>query len=104
MNKELFTYLWSLLENLQRSVPAGSLLCRSLWHGGHVWYVLKHEPSQRDRENKRGMEGMGSEPCGSSLRLKWQFRGIVLQWETLGLGTDRDLVAHFPRRFSFNMN
>lgn len=68
-----------------------------------MWCVLKHEASQRGRESKHRIEGVGSAPCGSSLRGKWQLRAIVLQWETLGLGTDRDLVANFPR-FSFNMN
>lgn len=46
-----------------------------------MWYVLKHEASQRGRGNKHGLEGVGSALCGSSLRLKWQLRGIVLQWE-----------------------
>lgn len=45
-----------------------------------------------------------SAPCGSSLRLKRQLGGIVPHCEKLGLDSGRDLVMHFPRRFSFNTN
>lgn len=59
MSKEVFTYFRRLQENLQGSVPGESFLYRCLWHRGLVWYILKDEASQRDAENKDGMEGVG---------------------------------------------